>query len=49
MANGKILPFKIPIVKKVFKIPLISAVIGLLIPEDQFVLLPLQALNDLSI
>jgi hypothetical protein len=33
--------------KKTFKIPLISAIIGLLIPQSQFVLLPLKALDGL--
>jgi hypothetical protein len=47
MQNGLILPSKIPINRRKFKIPLISAVMGLLIPESQFILLPLEALNDL--
>ena len=49
MANGIILPQKIAVSTRTFKIPLISAVIGLLIPENQFVLLPLRSLNDLLI
>jgi len=32
MQNGLILKKKIPIVKKTFKIPVISAILGLLIP-----------------
>lgn len=40
---------KKPITRRTFKIPLISAVMGLLIPEDQFVLLPIRALNDVLI
>jgi hypothetical protein len=32
MQNGKILKSKIPIKKRTFKIPLISAIMGLLIP-----------------
>jgi hypothetical protein len=45
MVNGKILPQKIPIAKKTFKIPLISAILGVLIPQDQFILIPIKALN----
>jgi hypothetical protein len=47
MINGIIIPQKIPISRKTFKIPLISAVMGLLIPASQFVLLPIRAFNDL--
>jgi hypothetical protein len=32
MMNGKILPQKIPITKRTFKIPIISAILGVLIP-----------------
>lgn len=46
MRNGIILPQKIPIRTRTFKFPLISAILGLLIPKGQFVLLPLEALND---
>lgn len=46
MMNGKIMKQKTPISKRTFKIPIISAILGLLIPEDQFVLLPIKALND---
>jgi|JI61114C2RNA_FD_contig_31_6681197_length_1247_multi_3_in_0_out_0_1 hypothetical protein len=49
MTNGQILPQKVPIAQRTFKIPLISAVMGLLIPQNQFVLLPLRAINDLLI
>jgi len=49
MQNGLILDQKIPIATRVFKIPLISAVLGLLIPESQFVLIPLRALNEMSL
>jgi hypothetical protein len=44
-----ILPQKIPVAMRTFKIPLISAVLGLLIPQNQFILLPLRALNDVLI
>ena len=47
MLNGLILQQKIPISRRTFKIPLLSAVIGLLIPATQFVLLPIKALNDM--
>lgn len=49
MKNGIILPTKIPIAKRTFKIPILSAILGLLIPEDQFVLIPIKALNDILI
>lgn len=45
MVGGKILPQKIPVSKRTFKIPFISAVIGLLIPESQFLMIPLRALE----
>jgi len=32
MQNGKILPKKVPILKRTFKVPIISAILGLLIP-----------------
>jgi hypothetical protein len=47
--NGVIAQQKFPVARRTFKIPLISACIGMLIPESQFVLLPLKALNDLMI
>jgi hypothetical protein len=49
MQNGVILPTKIPVSQRTFKIPLLSSVIGLNIPQDQFVLLPLKALSDVLI
>jgi hypothetical protein len=49
MINGSIAQAKIPINRRTFKIPLLSATMGLLIPENQFVLLPLRALNDVLI
>ena len=49
MQNGTILSQKVPVATRTFKIPLISSVIGLLIPKNQFVLLPLKALNDVLI
>lgn len=47
MLNGVILPQKIPVWRRTFKIPLLSATMGLLIPHQQFVLLPIRAFNDL--
>ncbi len=47
MVNGVILTQKIPVSRRIFKVPLISAVMGLLIPSRQFVLLPVKAFNDL--
>lgn len=49
MQNGIILNQKIPISRRTFKIPLLSSIIGLLIPHNQFVLIPIKALNDLLI
>jgi len=49
MKNGSILPQKIPISIRTFKIPLMSAILGTLIPQNQFVLLPLKCLNDILI
>lgn len=45
MIGGRITPQKIPVSKRTFKIPFISAVIGLLIPESQFIMIPLKALD----
>lgn len=42
--NGQILPTKVPIYRRKFKIPLLSGVIGALIPVNQFLLIPLAAL-----
>ena len=47
MLNGVILPQKLPVARRTFKIPLLSAVMGMLIPPQQFVLLPIRAFNDL--
>jgi hypothetical protein len=45
--NGVIGTTKTPIYRRKFKIPLISAVIGILIDPSQFMLIPLQAINSL--
>lgn len=46
MKNGVFLPQKQPLSFRTFKIPLLSAIMGLLIPKNQFVLLPLRAFNE---
>jgi hypothetical protein len=47
MVNGKILPQPIPISRKKFRVPLISAILGVLIPPDQFQLIPAACLRNL--
>jgi|694.fasta_scaffold09425_3 hypothetical protein len=49
MQSGVVLPTKVPIYRKKFKIPLISAVIGMLIDPSQYCLIPLQSLNSCMI
>lgn len=49
MQNGVILPQKIPVSQAVFRIPLISSICGVLIPVDQFLLIPMKALYNLLI
>jgi hypothetical protein len=46
MANGLVLPQPVPVGLKTFRIPLISAVLGVLIPPDQFQLIPAGALKN---
>ena len=41
MQNGKILRQKIPLTKKTFRLPFLSAICGALIPPDQFTLIPM--------
>lgn len=41
MDNGHITAKPFPVSKKTFRIPLISAICGLLIPPDQFLLIPM--------
>lgn len=41
MQNGVILKNRIPLTKKTFRLPFISSICGVLIPPDQFTLLPL--------
>jgi hypothetical protein len=47
MQNGQILAQKIPISTQLFRIPLLSTVAGILIPPDQFLLIPLQSMYNL--
>lgn len=47
MANGRILKQPIPISRKKFRVPLISAILGILIPPDQFQLIPAASLKNL--
>ena len=47
MMNGVILPSPIPLARKTFRIPLISAILGILIPPDQFKLIPAATLKNL--
>jgi hypothetical protein len=44
---GAITQSPVPVSTKVFKLPLLSGIIGALIPPDQFLLIPLQSLNNL--
>lgn len=47
MANGKILHQPVPIMRKTFRMPLISAILGILIPPDQFQLIPAACLKNI--
>jgi hypothetical protein len=47
MINGKILEQPVPIARKKFRIPLISAILGILIPPDQFELIPAASLKNI--
>lgn len=47
MQDGNILPQKIPVSSQLFRIPLISSICGILIPPDQFLLIPMEALYNL--
>lgn len=47
MIDGIILPQPIPLTAKKFRMPLISAVLGILIPPDQFQLLPVASMKDI--
>jgi hypothetical protein len=47
MVNGKILSQPVPLARKKFRIPLISAILGILIPPDQFQLIPAASLKNI--
>lgn len=47
MRNGVILPAPVPVRKRTFLMPVLSAVVGVLIPPDQYKLIPLKALMNL--
>ncbi len=47
LQNGQIIPSKIPIFRKAFKVPIISGIIGCLIDPCQFKLIPLSSVNTL--
>ena len=49
MQNGLLLPYKVPILTRTFKVPLISATMGILIPQSQFALFPVSALNGVQL
>lgn len=42
--NGQILPHKIPVSTRTFRFPLISAIVGILIQPEQFIMIPMKAL-----
>lgn len=46
LAYGKITAKPLTVPARTFKIPLLSTIVGLLIPADQFVLIPLKTLNN---
>lgn len=47
MANGKLLKEPVPLARKKFRVPLISAILGILVPPDQFQLIPAASLRNL--
>ena len=47
ISYGAVLQAPVPVSKKKFKVPLLSGIMGVLIPVDQYLLIPLQALNNL--
>jgi len=47
MANGSIQTKPFPVSKKTFRVPLISAICGILIPPDQFLLIPMESMQNL--
>ena len=49
MSYGKVMSAPIPVTKRVFKTPLLSSIIGTLIPADQFFLIPCESLQNMII
>lgn len=47
MQNGILLPAPVPLRRKTFRVPLISAILGILIPPDQFKLIPAASLKNI--
>lgn len=47
MKDGVILASPVPLARKVFRMPLLSAVLGILIPPDQFQLIPAASLKNI--
>lgn len=47
MVEGRILEAPIPKPRKTFRIPLISAILGVLIPPDQYQLIPAASVKDI--
>jgi hypothetical protein len=49
MTEGRILPQPLPVGKKTFRMPLLSAILGVLIPPDQFKLIPAASLRNITL
>lgn len=49
MYQGQITTQKFPVSERKFSVPLFSAVVGCLIPPDQFLLIQMKALKDLLV
>lgn len=47
MVEGKIIQSPVPLTRKTFRIPLISSILGVLIPPDQFQLIPASSVRDI--
>lgn len=49
MRNGLLMPQPMPVRRRTFLIPVLSAVVGVLIPPEQYKLLPLKSLMNLLV
>lgn len=49
MIEGKYLPQPVPRARKTFRIPFLSSVIGVLVPPDQFQLIPAASVKDIIV